>query len=1052
MQENYSLPSDNEYKLIWSDEFDGLGLNPLSWKVETHPAGWMEGDKQEFADTPYHVYVENSMLIIKPSKVISSDGAIKYTSGRLSTFGMHSFKYGKFEASIKMPSGKGLMPAFELIPADDYSPEKGSLDYPASGRITAATVFDSDLKSCYAGIRFGNPLMTAIDKVRIDQGSLADSFHTYTCEWEPGLIRFFLDGVEYHRESYWYSTSRFGDKAAYPAPFNKEFFICFYLSVGNFSSGVPDNKEVFDMHNAMCIDYINVWQKDSYDENVVCPERVFNMRPADETGNLISSDKEDWIFHSAAGGEGRVDFEFDRIVLNSTNYGDVDYAVQFYQGKVPIEPDTRYMLSFEAKADEDREISVAVTAPDMNWKRIMCDTKMNIEKKWQKHIVCFESKDVKEDNARLEFNIGNMGSVASLFLRNIRLEKKNLPAKCARPVAICGAWDDSDNYNLFVEAMADSEYNDRYFPVNFTFGVTSSSEVIYEKTEIEFAGLIRNIDPAAVIIFGEIIKNDAVINRLVKMGKAVGVPVFTIQKTVEGCVNIDFNYASGFEKMVRHVIEDHQISDVIMFAGFEGNRYSEERINVFQKVLRENSIEFTEDMLYYGDFRGYTVSERMEEMFEQRFRIPKAIICANDSMAIGVCQSLRKHGYSVPEDVIVTGFDGIVQAMYNNPVLSTCELDYNECVSTICRMIEEHDKGENDFPEQLLFEYSLQPRCSCGCQDKSYFDKNKIIDSLSREINDSTRHLLEIGRLSSRIINSDDVDVAGVIAEQLMQIWKDQYNFIGVREKNSCMHAVFAGTEDSYNVGCKYYGFRGLIPEMEFLTDNESPYKIILCKQISSQEGSAGLIFSAFKQLDLRSQQRFEELSLFMSTMINLVVNNRALVEANSVIKDISRKDYLTGLYNRRGFSEALKKMIDSNDNSARILTLLSVDLDNLKQINDNYGHNIGDFALRGVARAITALVGKRGVCARFGGDEFVCAITGNRWLAPELDNIRSRIHDHLENDPECESLPFKVVSSIGISEHIIDDSLNINLLIREADTQMYADKQSHKTRGIFDQ
>ena len=81
-----------------------------------------------------------------------------------------------------------------------------------------------------------------------------------------------------------------------------------------------------------------------------------------------------------------------------------------------------------------------------------------------------------------------------------------------------------------------------------------------------------------------------------------------------------------------------------------------------------------------------------------------------------------------------------------------------------------------------------------------------------------------------------------------------------------------------------------------------------------------------------------------------------------------------------------------------------------------------------------------------------MCAITGNRWLAPELDNIRSRIHDHLENDPECASLPFKVVSSIGISEHIIDDSLNINLLIREADTQMYADKQSHKTRGIFDQ
>ena len=181
------------------------------------------------------------------------------------------------------------------------------------------------------------------------------------------------------------------------------------------------------MHNAMCIDYIKVWQKDEYDENVTCPKKKYDMRQADPTGNYISDKKEDWSFHSAQGGEGRVDFDYDRIVINSTNYGDVDYAVQFYQSKVPIEPHTRYMLSFEAKADEDREISVAVTAPDMNWKRIMQDRKMNIERKWQKHVVCFESDEDCYDNARLEFNIGNMGSVATLFLRNIRIEKKPLP-------------------------------------------------------------------------------------------------------------------------------------------------------------------------------------------------------------------------------------------------------------------------------------------------------------------------------------------------------------------------------------------------------------------------------------------------------------------------------------------------------------------------------------------------------------------------------------------------------------------------------------------------
>ncbi|MBP5654169.1 MAG: diguanylate cyclase [Clostridiales bacterium] len=1052
MQDKELQTSDNGYKLVWSDEFDGLGLDPLSWKVETHPAGWMEGDKQEFADTPYHVYVENSVLIIKPSKEISSDGSVKYTSGRLTTFGHRSFKYGKFEASIKMPVGKGLLPVFELIPEYDYSPEIGSTDYPASGRIIAATVFDSAVDQCYGGIGFGNPLMTAIDMVKSDRGSLADDFHTYSCEWEPGLIRFFLDGREYHRESYWYSVSESGEELPYPAPFDKEFFLCFYLSIGNSSSGTPDNKEIFDMHNAMCIDYVKVWQKESYDEDVRCPERLYDMRLADDTGNYISDKKEDWSFHATAGGEGRVDYEFDRIVINSTNYGDVDYAVQFYQGKVPIDTSCRYMLSFEAKADEDREMSVAVTAPDMNWKRIMNDTKVNIEQKWQKHIICFESGDVQEDNARLEFNIGNMGSVATVFLRNIRLEKRPLPKACARPVAICGAWDDSDNYNLFMEAMVHSDYKERFFPVSFTFGVSSSSEIVYEKTEVEFAGLIQKIDPAAVIIFGEIIKDDAVIDRLVRMGKDLGVPVFTIQRSVEGCVNIDFNYASGFEKVVRHVIEDHKIRDVMMFAGFKDNRYSEERIDVFRKVLAANSIEFTDDMLYYGDFNGFTVAERMEELFDKGFKLPKAIICANDSMAIGVCQSLKLHGYEVPKDVVVTGFDGIVKGDFNNPVLTTCKLDYDDCVHTICKIISDHMEGQEVPGDKLILEYSLSARCSCGCQGQLEKDKNDIIDLLSRDISDSSRHMLEMGRLSSRIVNNDDVDVTGSVAEQLMGIWKDQNTFIGVREKNSCMHAVYTGTEEDHIIGCKYYGFKGIVPEIEYLTDLAGPYKVILCKQISSAEGSCGVIMSACKDLDLRGQQRFEELSLFMGSMINLVINNRALVKANSVIRDISRKDYLTGLYNRRGFMDALSRMIDSNVSSARILSLISVDLDNLKLINDKYGHDIGDNAIRGIARAITAIVGKKGICARFGGDEFVCAMTGNRWIAPERDNIRSRIHDHLENDPECESLPFKVVSSIGISEHIIDDTLNFDLLIREADTQMYADKQSHKNKWIFDQ
>ena len=140
-----------------------------------------------------------------------------------------------------------------------------------------------------------------------------------------------------------------------------------------------------------------------------------------------------------------------------------------------------------------------------------------------------------------------------------------------------------------------------------------------------------------------------------------------------------------------------------------------------------------------------------------------------------------------------------------------------------------------------------------------------------------------------------------------------------------------------------------------------------------------------------------------------------------------------------------LRKLLNEPANSGRILSLFSIDMDKLKAINDTYGHENGDVAIQTLARAILKYVKDDGIAARYGGDEFACAIIGDRKLEGEIRNIRSEIEDSADSDPSMTDKPFGVGASLGVSERVIDSSIDIEDMILEADSKMYADKMARK-------
>lgn len=109
---------NSDYKLVWEDEFEGDRLNMDDWNFEYHEPGWVNAELQEYVDSEKNTYVKDGKLYIQALKEII-DGKPYYTSGRINTQGKHDFQYGRFEARAKVPSGKGFLPAFWMMPTEE---------------------------------------------------------------------------------------------------------------------------------------------------------------------------------------------------------------------------------------------------------------------------------------------------------------------------------------------------------------------------------------------------------------------------------------------------------------------------------------------------------------------------------------------------------------------------------------------------------------------------------------------------------------------------------------------------------------------------------------------------------------------------------------------------------------------------------------------------------------------------------------------------------------------------------------------------------------------
>ena len=256
MEKNRKVPEG--YHLVWEDNFDGDALDMDSWNYECHEPGWVNHELQEYVENSDYAYVKDGQLVIQPVKKTDEEGRVRYISGRINTLHKHEFQYGWIEARLKVPKGKGFLPAFWMMPAEEdfYG------QWPKCGEIDIMEVLGHQTDCQYATIHYGEPHTQQQGSYPLVDGDFAEEYHVFACKWEPGELRFYVDGEEFHVVKEWFTKKEGAEKVPYPAPFNQPFYIILNVAVGGDWPGNPDETTVFDETAAMKVDYVRVYQRE----------------------------------------------------------------------------------------------------------------------------------------------------------------------------------------------------------------------------------------------------------------------------------------------------------------------------------------------------------------------------------------------------------------------------------------------------------------------------------------------------------------------------------------------------------------------------------------------------------------------------------------------------------------------------------------------------------------------------------------------------------------------------------------------------------------------
>lgn len=588
-----------------------------------------------------------------------------------------------------------------------------------------------------------------------------------------------------------------------------------------------------------------------------------------------------------------------------------------------------------------------------------------------------------------------------------------------------------------------------------SFNINTSP--IIEAGEENIYRLLTSDNIDGVIFLTGNISSHTLINWLTMHIEKLGIPTIAIDNDYRSFKSIYADDTDIFEKITDHFIEHHNCKKVICLTGFQGMSPSETRAAGYRRSMEKHGLTVASNDIIYGDFWKNSAEALADEIGSGKRPKPDAVVCANDAMGIFLCQELSRHNIRVPEDILVSGYDGSREAIESIPSLTTIFPENStlgaRAVCALYKMITGEEAELVDCGES-----SLILAGSCGCNEAKqdlierrialthkmghyelYFNNSGMAEGLMQSEN--LDHLLH--QLSNYVYIIDNIEVFMI---NLCHEWDsfenlDETDYLR-KGYSEVMDTKLIYHNTKYDYTVHRFKSRNIIPEYMYEISDEPSMYILL--PLHFMDRCFGYTIFKFFDINTTVSKVFALWNRNINIALEFLRVRTKLTAINQRISLNSLRDTLTGVYNRQGFSRFSETLFNRAKTEQKKLLIIIADLDLLKHINDNFGHVEGDNAIIVVANGLTTCCENNEICARIGGDEY--AIVGCYDYTDEIVNSYANyINDFFDRYNTSSDKPYDVNASIGVFCGIPDKGNEFSYYMDIADKRMYDNKALRK-------
>lgn len=529
-------------------------------------------------------------------------------------------------------------------------------------------------------------------------------------------------------------------------------------------------------------------------------------------------------------------------------------------------------------------------------------------------------------------------------------------------------------------------------------------------------------------------------------------PIVSIRAEVPDFPTVTVNNKSATKRITNHFIKDHGFTNICYMSGPLNIKDGAARYSGFCEAMNEAGLPLKANTLFEGDYwreKGVLAVNHFYNCPDEDK--PQAIICANDYMALSVIKELLNRGIRIPEDVCVCGFDDTPDSRTSNPPITTIKTNPADFLVKALELIEDMWAGKevqkvNYINDEILL------RESCGCGELK--EKVTAIEVL-KQMHLYDNLLRATSRISSDYQSSFTLENALTVANYHFQTLDCSTGYLCLcdtndEEYNSIEnHKIFTDKIFLKLITHKDVNKNSITPNTGFERKDILPLqyfeggpKYFIVFQIHFRTTAYGYLVLEPEEGEWPNIFAINFLNTLAFAIESSIMENE--FNELSKIKSQYLIDPLTNVFNRRGFEKNIQTLltrIDANDNTR--LTIVSIDMDNLKQINDQYGHAEGDLAIISVINAIQSCLEGEDFCARIGGDEFIAVLVSNDMN--DNYNFKERVLRAIATKSIELSKPYTLHASLGFCGPLKLKEINLYNCMQIADEDMYKNKREYK-------